>query len=98
MKNNIVSIDAVIRRIEINGYIVCTELNGYMEDYEYDNIIYYLKQYKNLENRINKAIEFIEKNSKQCLTNKIDEQPTKVIGKFMWHIDDLLDILKESGE
>ena len=26
------------------------------------------------------------------------EQPTKVIGKFMWHIDDLLDILKESGE
>lgn len=47
---------------------------------------------------IDKAIEFIEKNSKQCLTNKIDEQPTKVIGKFMWHIDDLLDILKESGE
>ena len=89
MKNNIVSINAVISRIEINGYIDCTELNGYMEDYEYDNIVYYLKQYKNLENRINKAIEFIEKNSKQCLTNKIDEQPTKVIGKFMWHIDDL---------
>ena len=52
----------------------------------------------NLQNRIDKAIKFIEKNSKQCLTNKIDEQPTKVIGKFMWHIDDLLDILKESGE
>ena len=51
-----------------------------------------------LQNRIDKAIKFIEKNSKQCLTNKIDEQPTKVIGKFMWHIDDLLDILKESGE
>lgn len=51
-----------------------------------------------LQNRIDKAIEYIEKNSKQCLTNKIDEQPTKVIGKFMWHIDDLLDILKESGE
>lgn len=52
----------------------------------------------NLQNRIDKAIEYIEKNSKQCLTNKIDEQPTKVIGKFMWNIDDLLDILKESGE
>lgn len=98
MKNNIVSIDAVISRIEINGYIDCTELDGYMEDYEYDNIIYYLKKYKDLQNRIDKAIEYIEKNSKQCLTNKIDEQPTKVIGKFMWHIDDLLDILKESGE
>lgn len=49
----------------------------------------------NLQNRIDKAIEFIEKNSKQCLTNKIDEQPTKVIGKFMWHTDELLDILKE---
>ena len=43
----------------------------------------------NLQNRIDKAIEYIEKNSKQCLTNKIDEQPTKVIGKFMWNIDDL---------
>ena len=46
MKNNIVSIDAVISRIEINGYIDCTEFGGYMEDYEYDNIIYYLKKYK----------------------------------------------------
>lgn len=57
-----------------------------------------IKEKNNLQNRIDKAIEFIEKNSKQCLTNKIDEKPTKVIGKFMWHIDDLLDILKESGE
>lgn len=57
-----------------------------------------VKDKKDLQNRIDKAIEFIEKNSKQCLTHKIDEQPTKAIGKFMWHIDDLLDILKESGE
>ena len=62
-----------------------------------DNL-YQLRKNKDLQNRIDKAIEFIEKNSKQCLTNKIDEQPTKVIGKFMWHIDELLDILKESGE
>ena len=62
-----------------------------------DNL-YQLRKNKDLQNRIDKAIEYIEKNSKQCLTNKIDEQPTKVIGKFMWHIDDLLDILKESGE
>ena len=62
-----------------------------------DNL-YQLRKNKDLQNRIDKAIEYIEKNSKQCLTNKIDEQPTKVIGKFMWHIDDLLDIIKKSGE
>lgn len=62
---------------------------------EYKQIV---KDKKDLQNRIDKAIEYIEKNSKQCLTNKIDEQPTKVIGKFMWHTDELLDILKESGE
>ena len=62
-----------------------------------DNL-YQLRKNKDLQNRIDKAIEYIEKNSKQCLTNKIDEQPTKVIGKFMWHIDDLLDILKESDD
>ena len=61
MKNKIVSIDAVISRIEINGYIDCTEFNDYMEDYEYDNIIYYLKKYKDLQKRIDKAIEYIEK-------------------------------------
>ena len=60
MKNNIVSIDAVIRRIEMNGYIDCNEINGYMEDYEYDNIIYYLKKYKDLQNRIDKAIKYIK--------------------------------------
>ena len=68
-------------------------------DFLDDNEIEYVEYYaEDLQNRIDKAIKFIEKNSKQCLTNKIDEQPTKVIGKFMWHIDDLLDILKESGE
>ena len=46
-----------------------------------DNL-YQLRKNKDLQNRIDKAIEYIEKNSKQCLTNKIDEQPTKVIGKL----------------
>ena len=88
MKNNIVSIDAVISRIEIKGYIDCTEHGGYMEDYEYDNIIYYLKKYKDLQNRIDKAIEYIEKN--------FDEY-----SEFVFGIDlknKILDILKESGE
>lgn len=61
MKNNIVSIEAVISRIEINGWIDCTEHGGYMENYEYDNIIYYLKEYKNLQKRIDKVIEYIER-------------------------------------
>lgn len=73
---------------------------GIQEELKYakEDNLYQLRKNKDLQNRIDKAIEYIEKNSKQCLTNKIDEQPTKVIGKFMWHIDDLLDILKESGE
>ena len=84
MKNNIVSIDAVIRRIEINGYIDCTELNGYMEDYEYDNIIYYLKKYKDLQSRIDKALNFIDCHFKEMVA---DEEAQK-----------LKSILKESGE
>ena len=84
MKNNIVSIDAVISRIEINGYIDCTELNGYMEDYEYDNIIYYLKQYKDLQNRIDNALNFIDCHFKEMVA---DEEAQK-----------LKSILKESGE
>lgn len=84
MKNNIVSIDAVISRIEINGYIDCTELNGYMEDYEYDNIIYYLKKYKDLQSRIDKALNFIDCHFKEMVA---DEEA-----------QELKSILKESGE
>lgn len=78
--------------------ITTSELQNVV-DFLDDNEIEYVEYYEeDLQNRIDKAIEFIEKNSKKCLTNKINEQPTKVIGKFMWHIDELLDILKESGE
>lgn len=84
MKNNIVSIDAVISRIEINGWIDCTELGGYMEDYEYDNIIYYLKKYKYLQNRIDKALNFIDCHFKEMIA---DEEA-----------QELKSILKESGE
>lgn len=98
MKNNIVSIDAVISRIEINGYIDCTEFGGYMEDYEYDNIVYYLKQYKDLQNRIDKAIEYIKHYEtirgyyeyEECGYDEYNyEEDLK---------EELLDILKESGE
>ena len=84
MKNNIVSIDAVISRIEINGYIDCTELGGYMEDYEYDNIIYYLKKYKDLQNQIDKALDFIDCHFKEMIA---DEEA-----------QELKSILKESSE
>ena len=98
MKNNIVSIDAVISRIEKNGYIDCTELGGYMEDYEYDNIIYYLKKYKDLQNRIDKAIEYIKhyetiRGYYEYVENGYDEYNYEEDLK-----EELLDILKESGE
>lgn len=88
MKNNIVSIDAVISRIEINGYIDCTKLGGYMEDYEYDNIIYYLKKYKNLQNRIDKAYEQL-----RLLHYNFPDYD-----EIHHRIQDIEDILKESGE
>lgn len=70
MENNIVSIDAVISRIEINGWIDCTELGGYMEDYEYDNIIYYLKQYRNLKKQVDKGLDFIDCHFKEMVADE----------------------------
>lgn len=96
MKNNIVSIDAVISRIEINGYIDCTELGGYMEDYEYDNIVYYLKKYKDLQNRIDKAIELLKEKVKVIPFDENGEGGGLELTDY--DIQDLLDILKESGE
>ena len=100
MKNNIVSIDAVISRIEINGYIDCTEFGGYMEDYEYDNIIYYLKKYKDLQNRIDKAIEYIKyaEENKQLKDNwnKLKEYAKEIISTDNeLYGTDLLDKMQE---
>lgn len=97
MKNNIVSIDAVISRIEINGYIDCTEFGGYMEDYEYDNIIYYLKKYKEVIEVIdklkNKTKENIESAKCEITTLTIvDKAYYQYIEKIL---DNYVDILKE---
>lgn len=96
MKENIVSIDAVISKIETNGWIDCTELGGYMEDYEYDNIIYYLKKYKDLQNRIDKAIELLKEKVKVIPFDENEEGGGLELTDY--DIQDLLDILKESGE
>ena len=94
MKNNIVSIDAVISRIEINGYIDCTEFGGYMEDYEYDNIIYYLKKYKEVIDKLkNKTKENIENAKYEITTLTIgDKAYYQYIEKIL---DNYVDILKE---
>ena len=99
MKENIVSIDAVISKIETNGWIDCTELGGYMEDYEYDNIIYYLKKYKDLQNRIDKAIKYYEANQQECVIGRNKDE--KLIKEYYLPAQcskKMLDILKESGE
>ena len=46
------------------------------------------------KSRCEKAIEFVKKESKICYTNKITDEPLKVIGNFMWHTDKLLNILQ----
>lgn len=50
----------------------------------------------NLQSKIDRAIEFVEKENKICYTNKTTDSPQKVIGNFMWHTDKLLNILKEN--
>lgn len=68
-KNNIVSIDALIDRIKICGYIDCNE-DGYYDEYEYDNILYYLEKYKNLQSKIDKAIEYYETHQQECVIGR----------------------------
>lgn len=92
-EKNIVSIDTVIDRIKIRGYIDCNEYDGYMENYEYDNILYYLEKYKNLQSKIDKAIEWIEQYEKQIGT--LGETSKSIVLTDDVVIGNLLDILKE---
>lgn len=56
------------------------------------------KAYKDYKSRNEKAIEFVKKESKKCYTNQPSANPTKVIGNFMWHTDELLNILQGSDK
>lgn len=89
-KNKIVSIDAVIDKIKICGYIDCNEHDGYYDGYEYDNILYYLEKYKNLQSKIDKAIEYLYEHSQYN-----DEYGIHYIKEDEYCVDYLLDILKE---
>lgn len=88
-EENIVSIGAVVDRIEINGYIDCTEFDGYDDGYEYYNILYYLKKYKDLQLKIDKPDELIEtyKNERDTYKRLSEEY----INKY----NDLLERTKE---
>lgn len=76
-------------RIEELMSIICGGENSIQRE-EVENYI------NNLQSKIDKAIEFVEKESKICYTNKTTDDPQKVIGNFMWHTDKLLDILGEN--
>lgn len=97
-ENNIVSIDVLIDRIKIRGYIDCNE-DGYYDEYEYDNILYYLKKYKNLQSKIDKANELIKRKlsteTYQHLKKLYDDiDSTEEIWED-YEFEDLRDILKE---
>ena len=62
MKKPEVSIEAVINKIKIDGYIDCSVCFNYEQDFEYDNILYYLEQERELQEKIDKAIEYIKEN------------------------------------
>lgn len=52
-----------------------------------------LDKIEELQERIDKAIEYIENNKKTL--NKNDVKGTRLkVGTFMWGVDDLLDILR----
>lgn len=91
-EKNIVSIGTVIDRIKIRGYIDCNEYDGYMENYEYDNILYYLEKYKNLQFKIDKTIDKLESLLPMCImpNNMLIHATEKA--KV---IEEALDILKE---
>ena len=60
MKKPEVSIEAVINKIKIDGYIDCSVCFNYEQDFEYDNILYYLEQERELQEKIDKAIKKLE--------------------------------------
>lgn len=98
-EKHIVSIDAVIDRIKIAGYIDCDEYSGDMEDYEYENIMYYLEKHKDLQSKIDKANELIKRKlsteTYQHLKKLYDDiDSTEEIWED-YEFEDLLDILKE---
>ena len=64
-------------------------------EYEYDNILYYLEKYKNLQSKIDKAIEYIDKHFQDdegIICKITGEYEAERNEKF---IKELLDILKE---
>ncbi len=64
------------------------------ERYGTDLYIEYLeKENKQKDEVIDDAINFVNRNSKQCLSNK--ENDVSIVGNFMWHTDKLLEILQK---
>lgn len=53
-----------------------------------------LKQRKEMRDKINKAIEFIEK-EKTYVSSAMAKDTNLRVGSFMWNVDELLEILKE---
>lgn len=102
-ENKIASIDAVIGRIKIGGYIDCSQTWNYAEDYEYDNILYYLEKYKNLQSKIDKANEILNTLCVMKPWNDSEEEMRKIYRpikntskqEVYKAICDLRDILKE---
>lgn len=83
-KEKIKNLNEVIKEIENCSYIDCHE-DEIFDDYQYENILYYLKQLKKQQEINKKAIEYIK-------------EKQKIQYKFaLSHIecDDLLEILED---
>lgn len=94
-EKNIVSIDAVIDRIKIGGYIDCSQTWNYAEDYEYDNILYYLEKYKNLQFKIDKINQYIKEAKENNSCTVLPSGKISDVGYCIDALEDIEDILKE---
>lgn len=93
-KEEIRNLDEIIKEIENCEYIDCHK-DEIFDDYQYENILYYLKQLKKQKEINQKAIEYIKSNSDIYRSITGDE-----VGFFRRHYDghvpvELLEILED---
>lgn len=98
--NEMIILKDYITNLQQENERLNTELNAYKDEFCKDTIkehelVMELEYYKS---NCEKAIDFVKKESKKCYSNQINDNPTKVIGNFMWHTDKLLNILNGGDE
>lgn len=92
-KEKIRSLDDIIKEVENCNYIDCHKDEPIDFDYQYENILYYLKQCKKQQEIINKIEEKIKENIKNA---KYEITTLTITDRVYYkYIDDMLNELLE---